>query len=149
LLRVIATAAAETVLALTVAMIEPSLFALLMAAIGGASLPLPGLVSTGRAAVAVSPVAVLADEEHHQAGRDVAGPLTEDKFVRCRRCRRHAMCRKRRRNFDWTNFSRRGTLEPVQTGLRARKGCQIRDLSARTVGSQLTLPLLPRLLQTQ
>jgi len=116
-------------------MIEPPLFALLMAAICGAALPVTGLLSTGCAAVAVSPVAVLADEEHHQAGRAVAGPLTEDKLVRCRCCRRHAMGRKRRRNFDWTNISRRGTLEPVQTGLCARNGCQIRDLAARTVGS--------------
>ena len=78
-------AAAVTVLALTVAMIQPSFLALLVTAIGGTALPLTRLVSTRRAAIAVSTVAVLADIEHDEAGRAVASPLTEDEFVGCRR----------------------------------------------------------------
>ena len=78
---VIASAAAVAILALTVAMIEPSFLALLMAPVGGAALLAVCLALTGDAAIALPAVAVLADEEYGETGCSVAGPLPEDKFV--------------------------------------------------------------------
>jgi len=54
---------AATIPLLPVAMIQPSLGALLMTAIGGAMLPHPSLNTARLAAIALSPVAASADRE--------------------------------------------------------------------------------------
>ena len=79
--RLIASAAAAAILALTVAMIEPSFLALLMPPVGGAALLAVCLALARDAAIALSAVAVLADEEYGETGCSVAGPLPEDEFM--------------------------------------------------------------------
>jgi hypothetical protein len=77
-------------------MIEPALGALLVASIGGPPLPAAGLLAAGSAAVAVSSIAVSADEEERSAPWAQADPLPQNRFAV-----NHAM-RQRRRDRDWT-----------------------------------------------
>lgn len=62
------------ILTLPVAMIEPSLRALLAPAIGASPLLEPGLLATGQAAIALSAIAVRAEKEHRTASAPYANP---------------------------------------------------------------------------
>ena len=66
--------------ALPVAMIEPALRTLLVAAVGGAVLPEPGFGATSRAAIALPAITVRADPEHHLAFRAAANPEPANHF---------------------------------------------------------------------
>jgi hypothetical protein len=79
---------ANAILALAVAMVEPPLGALLIAAIGGAALLDAGLIAAVRAAVTLAAVAVAANEKHRAAVSAAAKPLPENNFSSNRR--RHA-----------------------------------------------------------
>ena len=80
--------AAFAVVALTVAMVEASFRALLMAAIGGASLTPTRLLPTRIAAIALSAVAFGTEKEQGAAFGDKAKPLSQNHFA----VRRHADC---------------------------------------------------------
>jgi hypothetical protein len=67
--------------ALPVAVIQPSLDALLVAAIGVTSLLESGLAATRRTAVAMAAVAVPANPEHRVACAAAADPLIENRLV--------------------------------------------------------------------
>jgi hypothetical protein len=69
------------VLPLTIAMIEPTFGALLVALIGGPPLPAAGLQAALLAAVAMSAIAVRADEEYRVAGLTKANPLPQNRFA--------------------------------------------------------------------
>src|SRR5258708_1109192 len=85
--------AAAPVIALPVAMIEPSFGALLVAAVGAPSLADSGMLTAWDAAVALSAVAVRSDEEHCMTLATKANSLPEYRFaMNCR----HASSR------DWT-----------------------------------------------
>src|ERR1700690_3268002 len=76
---------AASVLLLPVAMIEPSLRALLVAPVGGPPLPAAGLLAALGTAVAVAAIAVRADEEHCLAPLTLANPLPQNRFaMNCR-----------------------------------------------------------------
>jgi len=79
-------AAAFAVVPLTVAMIESSFRALLMAAIGGALLAQARLLPAWLAAIALSSVAIATEEEQGAAFGNKAKPLSENHFA----LRRHA-----------------------------------------------------------
>ena len=81
-------AAAFAVVPLTVAMIEASFRALLMAAIGGAPLTQARLLPAWIAAIALSAIAFRAEEEHRAAFGNNAKPLSQNHFA----MRRHADC---------------------------------------------------------
>lgn len=81
-------AAAFAVVPLTVAMIEASFRALLMAAIGGAPLTQTRLPTAWAAAIALSAVAFGTEEEQRPAFGDEAKPLPKNHFA----MRRHADC---------------------------------------------------------
>lgn len=68
------TDAAPSILALTVSMIEPSFWALLMTPVSEAPLLTISLVATGRAAITLSSVAMAANPE--QLAASAANPLT-------------------------------------------------------------------------
>lgn len=67
---------------LAVPMIQPSVRALLMPAVGAAPLAEPGLHAAGQAAIALSTITVLADPEHRMASAAAANPLPENHFAR-------------------------------------------------------------------
>ena len=69
--------------ALTVAMIQPAFGALLMPAVGVAALLEPGLLAAIQAAIAVSAIAMLTDQEQRLATR--AQPLPKHYFAVRRR----------------------------------------------------------------
>jgi hypothetical protein len=71
---------AAAVFPLTVAMIELSLGALLVAAVGAPPLLAAGLLAALIAAVAVSAIAVRADEENRVAALTKANPLPQNCF---------------------------------------------------------------------
>jgi hypothetical protein len=73
--------AAATVIALTIAMIEPSFGALLVAAVGAPSLVEAGLLTALGVAVALSAIAVRADEEHCVTLVTEANSLPEYRFA--------------------------------------------------------------------
>ena len=73
--------AAAPVIALPVAMIEPSFGALLVAAVGASPLLATGLLAALVAAVAVSAVAVRTDEENRVAALTEANPLPQNRFA--------------------------------------------------------------------
>lgn len=133
---------------LAVEVIETAFLASLQAAIGVAELLPPGLIAAGLAAIAVSTVAMPADEKHGPANCKIADPLPELEFMSCRvRCR-HARWQAFAR---WTNRRESGTLNPFDVVCATRYGCPIPDLAAPTAGSQtrFCLPLPTRLLQTR
>ena len=70
---------------LPVAMIEPSLRALLVAPVGGPPLSAAGLCAALGTAVAVAAIAVRADEEHCLAPLTPANPLPQNRFAMNRR----------------------------------------------------------------
>jgi hypothetical protein len=72
-------------IALTVAMIEPSLGALLVTAVGAPSLADPGMLTARGAAVALSVIAVRADEEQRVTLATEANSLPEYRFAMNRR----------------------------------------------------------------
>ena len=73
------------VIALAVAMIEPSFGALLVAAVGAPSLADPGMFAAWSAAVALPAIAVRADEEHGVTLAAEANSLPEYRFaMNCR-----------------------------------------------------------------
>ena len=78
------------VLPLPVPVIEPAFSALLMAAVGATPLPAPGGGAAGRAAIAVSTVAMGADEEHRAAVAAHANPQPQNRFAVCRHARAQA-----------------------------------------------------------
>ena len=65
---------------LAVAMIESSLGATLMAAIGAAPLTKPGLVAALDAAIAMTTIAVWTQEEDGETSAAVTNPLQENSF---------------------------------------------------------------------
>ncbi len=67
--------------ALAVAVIESALRALLVPPVGGAPLPAPGSVPAGAAAIAMSAIAMRAEEEQRPALAAEANPLTENRFA--------------------------------------------------------------------
>ena len=73
--------AAATVIALTIAMIEPSFGALLVAAVGAPPLVEAGLLTALGVAVALSAIAVRADEEHCVTLVTEANSLPEYRFA--------------------------------------------------------------------
>lgn len=83
LLRTVGAAAAQVPM-LAVEVIETAFLALLMAAIGVAELLPPGLLAAGWAAIALSTVAMPADEEHGPASCQMADPLPELEWMSCR-----------------------------------------------------------------
>jgi hypothetical protein len=72
---------AAAILPLTVAMIELSFGALLMAAVGASPLLAAGLLAALVAAVAVSAIAVRADEKNRVAALTKANPLPQNRFA--------------------------------------------------------------------
>lgn len=66
---------------LAVAVIEPAFRTLLVPPVGGPPLPPPGSFPAGGAAIAVSAVAMRADEEQRPAFAAEANPLTENRFA--------------------------------------------------------------------
>jgi len=72
---------AAAVLSLTIAMIELSFGALLVASIGAPSLLASGLPAALFAAVAMSAIAVRADEENRVAALTKASPLPQNRFA--------------------------------------------------------------------
>ena len=76
---------AASVIALTIAMIEPSLRAPLVAAVGAPSLAEAGTLTAWGAAVALSAIAVCTDEEHRVTLVAQANPLPEYCFAMNRR----------------------------------------------------------------
>jgi hypothetical protein len=73
--------AAASVIALTIAMIEPSFGALLVAAVGTPSLVDAGLCTALRTAVALSAIAVPADKKHCVTLVTEANSLPEHRFA--------------------------------------------------------------------
>jgi len=69
------------VLALAVTVVEPSLRAALMAAVGAAMLLAARLITAGGTAIALAAIAVLTDPEHRLASPAAANPLTENRFA--------------------------------------------------------------------
>ena len=76
---------AAPVLPLTITMIEPSFGALLVAAVGAPPLLAAGLLAALVAAVAMSAIAVRADEENRVAVLTKANPLPQNRFAMNRR----------------------------------------------------------------
>jgi|HubBroStandDraft_1064217.scaffolds.fasta_scaffold154216_2 hypothetical protein len=72
--------ATAPVFALSIAMIEPSFGALLVAVVGPTSLAEAGLLTTSVTAVALSPIAVRADKEHRVTLVNEADSLPEYRF---------------------------------------------------------------------
>jgi hypothetical protein len=72
---------AAAVLPLTVAMIELPFGALLVATVGASPLLTAGLLATLVAAVAVSAIAMRADEENRVAALTKANPLPQNRFA--------------------------------------------------------------------
>ncbi len=72
------------VLALPVAMVQPSFRAPLVAAVGAASLLEPGCSAACGAAIALSAIAVPADPEHRVASAAAANSLPENHFAMSR-----------------------------------------------------------------
>lgn len=70
-------------MALPVAMIEPPFRALLVSAVGAASLPAPGSFAARQAAIAVAAITVCADEEHCATSIDRTKPLPQNHFAVC------------------------------------------------------------------
>jgi len=76
---------AASVPLLAIAMIEPSLRALLVAPVGRPPLPAAGVLAALGAAVAVATIAVRADEEHRLAPLTPANLLPQNRFaMNCR-----------------------------------------------------------------
>jgi hypothetical protein len=86
--------ATAPVIALPVAMIEPSFGALLVPAVGAPSLADAGMLTAWGAAVALSAVAVRADEEHCMTLATKANSLPEYRFA--------MNCRHASSQADWT-----------------------------------------------
>jgi hypothetical protein len=59
----------------------------LVAVVGAASLPEPGLGATGEAAIALSTITLPADPEHRVASAAAANPLPENDFAMNRHVR--------------------------------------------------------------
>lgn len=66
---------------LPVPMIEPAFRTPLVAAVGDAVLPPPGLRAASRAAIALPPIAVRTNPEHRLASLAAANPLPENHFA--------------------------------------------------------------------
>ena len=79
---------AFAILALPIAMIGAPLMGLLVATVGAASLLAESLGLTGRAAIALSPIAVATDPEHRVAFPAAANSLTENNLALTRHPRR-------------------------------------------------------------
>ena len=73
---------------LPVAMIEPALRTLLVAAVGSTVLSPPGFTAAHRAAIALSAITVLTDPEHRMTSTAAAKPLPQNHFARKRHARR-------------------------------------------------------------
>ena len=78
---------AAPILPLPVAMIQAPFQTPLVAVVGAASLPEPGLGATGEAAIALSTITVPADPERRVASAAAANPLPENDFAMNRHVR--------------------------------------------------------------
>lgn len=78
------------VLPLTVAMIFPCFRTVPVPAIGAAMLTQPGLLTAGKAAIALSAVTAGTDKEHRLAFAAPANPLPENHFALLRHARSQA-----------------------------------------------------------
>ena len=132
------------ILALVVAMVEPTFFALLMAAIGGPALLLAGFVATSVTAVAMAAIAMLAEEEDTQAVTAIAGPLPENEFVPgCRLCRcRHGSNRRQPLRLDWTKSSHPWHARTCSGGFACPQG-QVKSGTSPLVTAWSLRPLPP------
>ena len=121
---------------LPVAMIEPAFRALLVACISASPLLPAGLLAAGGAAIAMSTVAVGADEEHGVALLAETESLQEYRFaVSLRHASSQAGTRQR--------HSLRGRLEPPLFGL-PDEGCRTGTLPLPTTGFPRFTPLITR-----
>jgi hypothetical protein len=75
---------AFAILPLAVTMIEPSFRALLMPPVSAALSIAPGRSAAGQAAIAVSAVAMSADEKHRPAATSYANSLSQNCIAMCR-----------------------------------------------------------------
>ena len=80
LIRHAASKLPATISALTVAMIQPALDALLMPPIGRPMLPETGLAAAFRTAITLTAIAARTDPEHRPAARMMAKPKPEYNF---------------------------------------------------------------------
>jgi hypothetical protein len=120
---------------LPVAMIEPALQTLLVAAVGSAALPASSLGAAGRAAIALPAVAVRANPEHRLASLAATNSRPENHFCMNRHPPTEAAFDKgngsceRRSSFDGRlltkvakpeprRFERRGSLPPSQATIQ-------------------------------
>ena len=135
---------ATAILALVVAVVEPTFFALLMAAIGGPALLLAGFVATSVTAVAMAAIAMLAEEEDTQAVTAIAGPLPENEFVPgCRLCRcRHGSNRRQPLRLDWTKSSHPWHARTCSGGFACPQG-QVKSGTSPLVTAWSLRPLPP------
>jgi hypothetical protein len=101
---------AAPVLPLAIPMIEPPFGALLVAPVGVPPLLAAGLLAALGAAVAVSAIAVRADEENRVAAMTEAKPLPQNRFAVNHR---HASSQAGTGQRQWS----RGRLEPALFGL--------------------------------
>ena len=104
---------APAVLPLTIAMIELPFGALLVAFIGAPPLLAAGLVAALFAAVAMSAIAVRADEENRVAALTKANPLPQNRFAMNHR---HASSPGGTGQRHWS----RGSLKPALFGFTCR-----------------------------
>lgn len=74
-----------SILTLSVAMVQPAFFALLMAFIGGSHLPEARLLAALFAAIAMAPITMRADEEDAVAMLAATRPLQEHSLAMSRR----------------------------------------------------------------
>ena len=69
---------------MAIAVIEPSFGALLVAPVGAAPLTAPAVGAARKAAVAMPPVTMRANEEHFPAVCAETNPLSQNRFAMCR-----------------------------------------------------------------
>jgi len=80
LIRHVRPASALPVLLLPIAVVEPAFGTQLIAAVGRPVLPAPGFAAAGRAAIALSAIAMDTNPEHRLASPAAANPLPENHF---------------------------------------------------------------------
>jgi hypothetical protein len=117
---------AAAVIALPVAMIEPSFGALLVAAVGAPSLADSRMLTARGAAVALSAIAVRTDEEHCVTLAAEANSLPEYRFA--------MNCRHASSQADWTTALVSWQVGTSSVWFHLSKGCRTRNPAAPTAG---------------
>ena len=121
---------------LAIAMIELPFGALLVASVGAPPLLPAGLLAALVAAVAVSAVAVRADEENRVAALTKANSLPQNRFAMNHR---HASSQA-----DWTTAVVSWQLKTSSVWFYLSNGCRTRNPAALTAGFHLFLAFEPR-----